>query len=224
MNGQNTNTSGTAVANVDTLPKGVLEKVYQTLGTVVKNLAKVIKGESTLASNDFAVRGGSDRISDSDMAEIARRLIITLELKEAGNVVFSANPPGDKSKVWWQVDGITGIPTGSPKVWNSTTQTWENVQTVASAYVPPQKRSVTVLADAGQSQHTVNFPTIQTTDYSVQITPTTFIGGNWLPAPGAFATHFGFIVTNKGEAECTISFFGTPTGGANFEVDIEERI
>lgn len=224
MNGQNANTSGAAVANIGFLRAGLLDRFVTFLGNLKNQLSKVINEEADLAEVDYAVKGGSDKISDETMAEISRRLVVTLEAKAQGNVVFSATPPNDHSKVWWQVDPVTGIPIGSPKVFNSTTQTWENVQPSSGAYVAPRRRWTKFFAEAGQSQHTVAFATMETTDYTVIVTPTTFIEGTWQPAPGTFPSHFGFIVTNKGEAELTLNVFGTPTDGATFEVDVIERV
>jgi hypothetical protein len=224
MNGQNANTSGAQVANIGFLRAGILDRFVTFLENLKNQLTKVVNGEADLAEVDYSVKGGSDKISDETMAEISRRLVITLEAKAQGNVVFSATPPTDHSKVWWQVDPVTGIPIGSPKVYNSTTQTWETVQPASNAYVPPRRRWVTVLAAEGQSQHTVNFATMDTTDYTVIVTPTTFISGTWQPAPDTFPTHFGYVITNKGEAELTLNFFGTPEGGSNFEIDVIERV
>lgn len=220
----NANTSGSAVANVGYLPKGLLEKLSAAAGIVWKNLVKVVKGEATLATVDYSVKGGSDLLPDLTMDEIARRLIVTLELKSQGNVIFAPTPPDDHSKVWWQTDPVTGIPLGSPKVWNSTTKAWENVQTVASAYVPPRRRTVSVFAEEGQSQHTVNFDSMGTTNYSVNVMATTFIAGSWQPAPSTYPTHAGVVLVNRGETELTLNFFGTPEDGLVFEIDIEERV
>lgn len=222
--GVNANTSGSAVANVGWLPKGVLEKLTGAVGIVWKNLVKVVKGEAVIATVDYTVKGGSDLLPNRTLEEIARRLIVTLELKAQGNVVFSPTPPDDKSKVWWKTDPTTGIPLGSPKTWNSTTNQWQDVQTQASAYVPPKRRHTMLFADAGQSQGTARFDSIQTTDYMVVVTPTTLINGSWQPAPSTFPTHFGYCIVNKAEAELTINFFGTPDQGMTFEIDIEERV
>jgi hypothetical protein len=223
-NDSNANTSGSSVANVGYLPQGLLEKLSAAAGIVWKNLVKVVKGEATLATVDYAVKSGSDLLPDLTMDEIARRLIVTLELKAQGNVVFAPTPPDDHSKVWWQIDPVTGIPLGSPKVFNSTSGMWEDVQTVASAYVPPQRRALTAFADAGQSQATLNFETLRTTNYAISITATTFINGSWQAAPSSYPTHTGVVVTNRGEAELTVNFYGTPTGGLMYEIDITERV
>jgi hypothetical protein len=226
MNGSNSNTSGTTVATVSSMPKGILERFIETLGSLRENLRKVILGDATLAQVDFAPKStnGSDKISNERMEEIARRLVITFESAAAGNVVLSPEPPEDKSKVWWQTDPISNVPIGSPKVWNSTQNAWVAVQAVASPYVPPQKRYTTVFAPQGQSQQTAKFDDIGTTDYEVNITPTTYINGGWLPGPSTFPTHFGFIVVGKSNTECVISLFGTPEDGAMFEIDITERV
>lgn len=223
-NGANANTSGSSVANVGWWPKGMIQKIAGAAHLAWKQLVKVAKGEAEIATVDYAVKGGSDLLPNVTMEEIARRLIVTIELKAQGNVVFSDTPPEDKSKVWWQIDPISGIPLGSPQVWNSTTDSWEPVQTVASAYVPPKRRSTTAFADEGQSQATVQFESIGTKNYMVTITPTTLINGSWQPAPLTYPTHSGWVIVNKAESELTINFFGTPENGLTFEIDIEERV
>lgn len=218
------NTSGSQIANIGFLQRGLLEKFSAFLGVLASNLTKVLNGEAVLALVDVTSKAGSDKIADSIMEEIARRLVVTMEAKTNGNVVFQALAPSDHSKVWSQIDPVTGIPIGYPKVWNSDTASWVAVAPVESTYVPPKTRHGTLFADQGQSQSTFKFDSIGTTDYSVIITPTTYISGSWAPAPGTFPTHFGWEVTNKGEAEVTLNFFGTPEDGINFEIDITERI
>lgn len=217
-------TDGTQIANIGFLQRGLLEKFSAFLGTLASNITKVLNGEAVLALVDVTSKSGSDKIADSIMEEIARRLVVSFEQKTNGNVVFSATPPDDHSKVWSQIDPVTGIPIGYPKVWNSDTASWVAVVPSESSYVPPKTRHGVVFAEAGQSQQTLEFETIQTTDYKVTITPTTKVGGSWQPADDTFPTHFGWEVINKAETEITISFYGTPAGGLTFEIDIEERI
>lgn len=226
-NGSNTNTSGQSVAKIGLLPRGVLEKFRDFLGAAVRDLTLVLDDDASVAAIDYMGKAGSDKIADNAMEEIARRLIVTFEAAQAGNVVFQTTAPEDHSKVWWKTDPVSGVPIGSPLVWNAEAGAWLPVQTTASAYVPPKRRYTSVFAPAGQSQQTAKWEdqgSIQTTDYTVIIMPTTFINGNWGAAPGTFPGHFGYMLVGKAETECTFAFYGTPTGGASFEVEVVERV
>ena len=224
MNGSNANTSGSTVANVGYLPKGLLEKLTTAAGIVWKNLVLVVKGEAVVATVDFSVKSGSDLLPDVTLEEIARRLIVTLELKAQGNVIFSPTAPDDLSKAWMQTDPLTGIPLGTLKTWDATSQSWVAQVTVQNPYTPPQTRHFMAFASGpGQSQVTIEFPTMGTKNYWINMCPTTYQNGSWQPAPTTFPSHFGWAVVNKGESEMTINFFGTPEDGLNWEIDIFER-
>ncbi len=178
---------------------------------------------NAVASVDYAKKGANDCILDEVMEELVRRLIVTLEVLGEGNVVFSPEPPDDKSKVWWQTDATTNIPIGQPKVWNDETQQWIPAVT-SDVFIPPRRRFGRVFAPPGATSQNFSFEDIGTEDYFSTITPTTFDGTTWGAAPGTFPTHFGWCVTGKTTNTLTLSFFGTPSPGIWFEVDIEERV
>lgn len=222
--GSNSNTSGASVGNIGFLPRAVFERVVDFLTGILGDMRKVISGDATLGTVDFAQKGGTDAISDSVMEEIARRLVVTIESKTDGNVVFSTEPPEDKSKVWWQTDPTTGIPIGSPKTWNSALGQWVEITAPGAQAPVAKKRTGTLYFPAGNGSQNFNFSDIETVDYEVNVTPTTFLNGVWQPAPGAFPTHFGWTIVNKTNSQVTIAIYGAPVGGLNFEIDITERL
>jgi hypothetical protein len=224
MNPSNSNTSGAKVANVGFWPRGLIQYVAASITVLVQTFKRVLTGDLQLCAVDFVSQSGSDCLPDAVMEEIARRIIVTLEAASQGNVVFSATPPDDKSKVWWQLDPATLIPIGSPKLWNETTQAWEPITSTGQTYVPPRKRHGTIYAPAGASTVNFDFAELGTDDYSCTITPTTFLNGSWGVAPNNFPTHFGWVVVNKATNQLSIGFYGTPTGGLTFEIDLEERV
>lgn len=224
MNGSDSNTSGSNVGNVAYWPTVIFQKAVDVVGTLLIGMKRVLSGELTLAALDFSTKAGSDAIADAVMEEIARRLIVTIETKTDGNVVFSQAPPDDHSKVWWQIDGVTSIPIGSPKIWDETSKQWVNISAQGTVYVPPRRRSGSLYFPAGNGQQNYNFADLGTTDYEVNVLPTTFLNGVYNNAPGTFPTHFGWTVVNKTNNQVSIAIFGCPTGGLNFEIDITERV
>lgn len=222
--GSNSNTSGANVANIGYLPRFIFERVVTLLDGIARDMKRVLSGETIAGVVDFSAKGGSDAISDAVMEEITRRLIVTIEAKTEGNVVFSTEPPDDKSKVWWQTDPTTGIPIGSPKTWNSTTNAWTPIATAGEVADVPKKRAGQLYFPAGPSSQNFNFEDIGTDDYEVNVIPTTFLNGVWGPAPDTFPVHFGWTVVNKTNSQVTISIYGCPVGGLNFEIDITERL
>jgi hypothetical protein len=77
------------------------------------------------ALKNFAPKGASDCVSDKTMKEIARRLLIFFQ-RPAPQIVRSAAPPSDKTKLWLPVDEDTGAVTDVLKVYSSETGTWKN--------------------------------------------------------------------------------------------------
>lgn len=224
MNGSSSNTNGKDVGNVGFWQRGFLGKTVDFLNATAATLTRVLTGSLTVAAVDFSPTAGTDGIADSVMDEIARRLIVTLEAQTDGNVVFSVDPPDDKSKVWWQIDPVTSVPIGQPKLWNADEAAWVPISDSNQPYVPPLTRTGSLFAPEGNSTSNLDFSDIGTTDYQVTLTPTTFSNGSWGVAPTTFPTHFGWIVANKATNQITVSFYGTPAGGITFEVDILERI
>lgn len=224
MNQPNSNTSGTKVANVGFWPRGLIQYLSTQLGVLVQTFKRVLTGELQICSVDFVSKSGSDLLPDPVMEEVARRIIVTLEAAAQGNVIFSVTPPDDKSKVWWQLDPTTLVPIGSPKLWNDTTQTWDPITATGQTYVPPRRRHGRIVAPAGNSTVNFDFADLGTDDYAATLTPTTYLNGAWGTAPSSFPTHFGWTVINKTGNQMAVSFYGTPTGGLTFEIDLEERL
>lgn len=225
MNGSNSNTSGANVANVGFWPKAVLPAVVNLLGGIVASLKGLQAGQQLPASVDFSSFEGSDKLTDGVMEEIARRLVVTIEKEQAGNVLFQPLAPDDHTKAWWQTDPITNLPVGRLQQWDTTQAKWVPVDTSANVYVPPKRRNGLMFSPAGASTQNLPFEDIGTDDYRITLTPTTFSGtsNTWLPAPVTFPSPFGFVVSNKTSNLVSIAFFGIPTGGITWEVDVEDR-
>lgn len=224
MNGQNSNSSGSSVANVGYFPNGVLQAFVDKVGGIYNGLRKVLAGDSQIGAVDFTPALDDDKVADAVMEEIARRLVVTIEKAAEGNVVFQPTPPEDKSKVWWQTDPVSGIPLGTPKTWNASAGAWLPIAANGVQYVPPRRRNGLLQFPAGASEQNYNFTDLGTTDYIVTATPTTFINGGFAPAPGTFPSHFGMVVSGKSNNQVTIAAFGVPAGGITYEIDIEERL
>lgn len=226
MNGSNSNTSGSNVANIGFWPKAILPRIVNLLGGVIDSLKGIQTAEQLSASVDFSEFAGSDKLSDSVMEEIARRLVVTIEKAQPGNVLFQPAEPEDHTKAWWQTDPLTGLPVGRLKQWNATSGSWVVVDTAAGdVYVPPKRRNGLMASPAGNSTQNLPFADIATTDYTVTLTPTTFSGASntWAPPPATFPNPFGFVVVNKTSNSVSIAFFGIPTGGITWEVDVQDR-
>lgn len=225
MNGDNSNTSGSKVANLAYWPSAILPRVVDLLGGVITSLKGLVDSKALPAAVDFSVLAGSDKIADAAMEEIARRLIVTFEKESQGNVLFQPTAPDDHTKAWWQTDAVTGLPIGRIKQWNEQQAKWVNVEQPTDVYVAPLKRNGRITAPAGTSTQNFPFQDILTSDYKVILTPTTYStsSNSWLPAPISFPTTFGYVIVNKTNTLLSIAFFGVPTGGITWEVDVEDR-
>lgn len=224
MNGAGSNTSGNAVAQISSLPKGLWSRLLGYLQLTVQQLNQVQEGTATLAVLDFIQGLDTDRIGDDTMSEIVRRLVVTLQNTAAGNgVVFSPTAPADITVVWWQTDPTTNLPVQSPQVWNSVTSAWEPIVSAApEPYVPPVTQYVLQSVVAGNSTVNVTLPTdMGTNNYFVGITPSTYINSAWAAAPSSIA-NMCWIVSNKATDQVTINFYGIPTGGLTFEIWINQ--
>jgi hypothetical protein len=182
---------------------------------------------ANVATVDFSAKGGSDLISDKSMEEVARRLEITFE--QAGaleNVILSATEPAeaDRDKIWFQIDPITNVLIGQAKIFDSVSGTWISPASQDTPYIPPLHRYVTNFSPAGASTINFVFEDIKTEDYMIVLVPTTNIAGAWLIAPGSFPTHFGYTVIGKTNTTVQVAFFGVPTNGIQWEMDIFERL
>lgn len=79
-------------------------------------------GESNV-DFDFVQKGGSDCISDKNMAEFVRRLIGAVTSDETGSVVYSTSPPNSTTKLWVEVSN-TGAVIGTVKRYDTATGAW----------------------------------------------------------------------------------------------------
>lgn len=225
MNGSNSNTKGSEVANIGFWPRAILPSVVVFLGNTIKSLKGLQVGQVIPIGVDFSEQGASDHLTDEVMAEITRRLIVTLESEKPGQVLFQPTEPADHTKGWWQTDPITNLPiSGKLKVWKDETQKWEDVDT-SNVYIPPLRRTGKMVSPAGASVQNLNFVDMKTSDYIVTLTPTTYnvTSNSWAPAPGSFPSGFGFVLSNKTNTSISVSFNGIPTGGLTWEVDVQER-
>lgn len=227
MNGSNSNTSGANVPNVGYWPSAILPSVVTLLGGIINSLKGLETGQQIPGTVDFAAMAASDKITDAVMSEIARRIIVTIEKEQPGNVLFQPTEPNDHTKAWWQTDPVTNLPiAGGLKQWNDTDGKWEKVDTNTGAvYVPPKRRTGLMTSPAGNSTQNLSFADIGTSDYQVVLTPTTFSTSSqtWQPAPSSFPNPFGFVVVNKTSNVISVAFFGIPTGGITWEVDVQDR-
>jgi len=86
-------------------------------------------GESNVGF-DFSKKGGSDCISDKNMAEIVRRMQGFITSSTSGDVIFSENPPQSKLKLWVQIDGTGAIIGGKIYSYDSDSGEWIDGHTV----------------------------------------------------------------------------------------------
>lgn len=217
------NTNGSNVASVGYWPSGILPRIVEILGGTIKSLKGIISGDVTASAVDYAPKGGSDKVADVVMDEISRRLIVTYEKPNPGNIAYQPEAPDDHSKLWVQTDVQTGIPVGGIQRWSETSGKWVPADPAASAYTPPLQRSGFLAVTAGNSTNVFSFENIKTTDYRVTLTPTTYLGGAWNAAPANFPDGYAVVVTNKTSNELTIAVFDAPTGGLAYEIDVQAR-
>jgi hypothetical protein len=76
------------------------------------------------ALKDFAPKGASDCVSDKMMKELARRLLIFFQRPDP-QIIRSAAPPSDKTKLWLPVDADTGAVIDVLKVYSAETGAWK---------------------------------------------------------------------------------------------------
>lgn len=223
-NGTNSNTNGSQVANVGFWPRGTLPAVIDALEQTFVQLEALEEGTQLAGAVDFAEKGAVDKLPDATMAEICRRLVVTVEKQEPGNIIYSPEPPEDKTKAWMPTDPVTGLPLdGKLKIWDEDSTAWV-YSDVQGGYTPPLKRELKQRVAAGAS--TVNFPfaDIKTDNYYVVVTFTTQNDdGTWNAPPGSYPAGFGYLVGNKTNTQVSIAFYGVPTGGMMVEGYVEQK-
>lgn len=80
-------------------------------------------GRSVASVRPLAKQMG-DCIPEERLAEIARRLLVSIETELLSDVVRSENEPQDKSKLWFKPS------TGKLYVWNFSTNKWQETQSI----------------------------------------------------------------------------------------------
>lgn len=224
MNGDSSNTSGSDVPNLSFLPRGLFSRLLTQLKETVRQFQRVVDGEAQPVALDFMLKSGSDCISDDRMAEIVRRIVATVERgTEQGNIVFSVEEPEDHTKAWQQIDPVTKLPVGQYKVWDNEQQKW--VSPTADATAQPRVRYGKMYSAPGQSTVNFSFQDLETENYQVTLTPTTFYNGSYGIAPSVLPNGFGALITAKSNAQLTVFFSGIPSLGGNgvtWDVKVEE--
>lgn len=221
----NTNTNGSKVTNIGFWPRGILAKIADIVVDIGNSLKGLLDDGTQLPGTvDFSEKQGSDKLGNDTMEEIARRLIVTVEKEQIGNVLFQPTPPDDHTKAWVPTDPVSGLPTdGKIRVWDSNTSAWVLADN-QPGYVAPLKRFVAKHIAAGTSTVNFEFPSIGTINYFPTVTFTTQNADNtWAAPPGSYPAGFGYLITNKTETSVSIAFFAVPAGGMNCELQCEQK-
>src|SRR6266853_5113420 len=124
LNTGNSATSGTDVASIGFWPRGILQFVQNAVSSLATTLSGILAGTLNAAALDFTPKGVSDRLSDAQMAEIARRLVVTFENISQGNILLQPDPPADLTKIWGQTDPTSGVLIGQLKKWDADQKKW----------------------------------------------------------------------------------------------------
>jgi len=166
-------------------------------------------GESNVGM-DYKKKGGSDCISDKNMAEVARRLVGTLESDEAGDVVWSPDPPNNKEKLWVLKSQAGGI-VGTIKRYDSPTGEWVDDHTeLPEPPEPPATYSMSaVIASANET--IVVGHNFGTQNYIYFVTPTSdpLNGGRWYEV-------------DKETNNLTLKFLDST--GVNYRIDVYQTV
>lgn len=177
---------------------------------------------ATVAALTFKPRTEGDKLTDDILQELQRRAEISVELQRASDIVGTAQPPTDKTKIWWPIDPTTGARIGKPKVWDATTEQWVPFGSSGVVEVPQRKRrnGIVQFANAG-SVFNVDFLDIQTTNYMVTLTPFAFVDGASV-SPPANMDNFAYVITSRSNAQFTVQVFAGPAGGFSFLWEVAE--
>lgn len=175
----------------------------------------------SVASVDSVAKKAGDCLTDGVMAEIARRLTVTLETSQSGQVVLSATAPTDTTKIWWKVDPITNIPVGNPMTYDATSSAWKEITSQATSGFKVV-RTGTITVPAGASTQTLNFETVNTANYAAFFSPTARTGsGQWNAAPDTLTANW--IIANQASNQLSVKFYAVPTGGLQYDYLLVER-
>lgn len=136
-------------------------------------------GESNV-SFDYTTKGGSDCISDANMAEIVRRIQGFVTSDETGDVVFSVNAPNDTRKLWIEISS-TGAIIGTIKRYDTSTGSWVDDHYVPGAAADPLQIDITATTPGAADQVVVYNHNFGTTDYfyTVAYTDDPTASGRW---------------------------------------------
>lgn len=172
-------------------------------------------GEASVAF-DFVRKGGSDCVSDKNMAEIIRRLVGSVKSDETGAVVFSVNPPNDKKKIWVRTSAAGGI-IGTIKRFDSASGQWVDDHTVIPDPPEPKEyKNFTEVHTLGSDDETfVLNHNFGTNDYLYQVVFTSNPSPN--PSP---SLNGRWYEVNKATNSLELKFLDA--NGASFRVTIWE--
>lgn len=213
MNGGQTNTSGTQVANLGFWPKGFLPKLVALLSGVLTAVKNVVSGSAALAAVDYSASSGSDVLPDVTMEEVARRLIVTVEQPQQGIVQFQPTPPDDHTKPWWPTDPVSGALLGQPKVWNETLGKWIPITDVLVPYVPPLRRRIHERVLGGNVTSTFTFADVGTVDYVVNLAISMEQDDGSYGTPVLITSPFIWEILDRQSTAVTIFFRAGPSTG-----------
>lgn len=177
------------------------------------------------ASITSKLKGESDCVSDKVMAEIARRLSISVASESLTSDIWSeATEPANKSLIWWPIDPLTKARIGVPKAYDATTSTWVPLGGIAvpKSYLPRKRRNGASTMVAGSGTLNATFEDVGTKEYFVKFNATTETArysGTFNAAPAAM-NNFAIILTSRSATSFTAQVYNVPTGGATIEWEL----
>lgn len=93
------------------------------------NVATTPPKDHDTALKNFTPKAASDCLSDKQMKEIVRRMLIFFRTPTP-QIVRSSTPPSDKTKLWLPLDDKTGEANGSLKVYSAETGAWKDASEI----------------------------------------------------------------------------------------------
>ena len=179
------------------------------------------------ATTTVKPKGESDCLSDKVLAEISRRLSISVPEKTSESDIWSeSTEPANKSLIWWPIDPLTKARVGVPKAYDLTTATWVPLGGIAipQSYLPRKRRNGASTLVAGSGTFNASFETMGTKEYFVKflVTSETASGSGVFNAAPAAMNNFAILLTARTETSFSAQVFNVPTGGATIEWEIAE--
>ena len=158
---------------------------------------------------DFRKKGGSDCISDKNMAEMARRLLGFVDGGEAGDVVWAPEPPNDKEKIWIEKSAAGGI-IGTIKRYDSPTGDWVDDHTELPDPPEPPENASEEFTMASADETVIMNHDFGTENYIYFVYPLSdpTAAGRWYEiSKGANTLSLKFLDMNG--AQVRVNLFGT---------------